>query len=167
MKSPELVDLSDNAQVYARTLSGGMRRRLLLAKALVHHPKILVLDKLTAGVDIELRRMLWANVRKLNEQGVTIILTTHYLEEAQEMCDEIVIINQGEKVAQDSAAYLLGRLDNRTMVIFPDSPVQTLPVAENVTASLHDDGGLMLQYHSNETSAEQFMDAVRNAGVRI
>ena len=168
MKSPELVDLSDKAQTYARTLSGGMRRRLLLAKALVHHPRILVLDKLTAGVDIELRRMLWANVRKLNEQGVTIILTKHYLEEAQEMCDEIFIINQVEKVAQDSAAYLLGRLDNRTKVNFPDSPVQTLPVAENVTTSLHDDdGGLMLQYHSNKTSAEQFLEAVRNARVRI
>ncbi len=163
----ELVGLSDKAEAYARTLSGGMRRRLLLAKALVHHPKVLVLDEPTAGVDIELRQMLWANVRRLNEQGMTIILTTHYLEEAQEMCDEIAIINQGEKVAQDSTANLLGRMDSRTMVIEPDSPVQALPMAENVTATQREDGRLVLQYHSNQTSAEQVLEAVRHAGIRI
>ncbi len=163
----ELVGLSDKAEAYARTLSGGMRRRLLLAKALVHHPKILVLDEPTAGVDIELRQMLWANVRKLNEQGVTIILTTHYLEEAQEMCDEIAIINSGEKIAQDSTANLLGRMDRRTMVILPDAPVQNLPTAENVTAALRDDGNLVLQYHSNQTSAESVLESVRQAGIRI
>jgi len=151
----ELVGLSDKAEAYARTLSGGMRRRLLLAKALVHHPKILVLDEPTAGVDIELRQMLWSNVRKLNEQGMTIILTTHYLEEAQEMCDEIAIINHGEKVTQDSTANLLGRMDSRTMVIVPDGPVSGLPVAEGINATLRDDGSLVLQYHSTQTSAEQ------------
>ncbi|WP_120634769.1 ABC transporter ATP-binding protein [Ruegeria sp. EL01] len=163
----ELVGLSDKAEAYARTLSGGMRRRLLLAKALVHHPKILVLDEPTAGVDIELRQMLWANVRKLNEQGMTIILTTHYLEEAQEMCDEIAIINHGEKVTQDSTANLLGRMDSRTMVIVPDSPVSDLPVAEGVDATLRDDGSLVLQYRSNHTSAEQVLEAVRSADIRI
>ncbi len=162
-----LVGLSDKAEAYARTLSGGMRRRLLLAKALVHHPKVLVLDEPTAGVDIELRQMLWANVRKLNEQGMTIILTTHYLEEAQEMCDEIAIINHGEKVAQDSTANLLGRMDSRTMVIVPDSPVANLPATQGVETSLRDDGSLVLQYHSNQTSAEQVLDAVRNAGIHI
>ena len=84
----ELIGLSDKAEAYARTLSGGMRRRLLLGKALVHSPAVLVLDEPTAGVDIELRQMLWDNVRALNKQGMTIILTTHYLEEAEEMCDE-------------------------------------------------------------------------------
>ncbi len=162
-----LVGLSDKAEAYARTLSGGMRRRLLLAKALVHHPKVLVLDEPTAGVDIELRQMLWANVRKLNEQGMTIILTTHYLEEAQEMCDEIAIINHGEKVAQDSTANLLGRMDSRTMVIVPDSPVANMPATQGVETSLRDDGSLVLQYHSNQTSAEQVLEAVRNAGIRI
>ena len=93
MEILELVGLADKAHSYARSLSGGMRRRLLLAKALVHHPRVLVLDEPTAGVDIELRQMLWTNVRRLNEEdGVTVILTTHYLEEAQEMCDEIAII---------------------------------------------------------------------------
>ncbi|NVO56085.1 ABC transporter ATP-binding protein [Rhodobacteraceae bacterium B1Z28] len=163
----ELVGLSDKAEAYARTLSGGMRRRLLLAKALVHHPKVLVLDEPTAGVDIELRQMLWTNVRKLNEQGMTIILTTHYLEEAQEMCDEIAIINHGEKVAQDSTANLLGRMDSRTMVIIPDSPVIALPAAEGVETMLRDDGSLVLHYRSNQTSAEQVLESVRQANIRI
>ncbi len=163
----ELVGLSDKAEAYARTLSGGMRRRLLLAKALVHHPKILVLDEPTAGVDIELRQMLWANVRKLNEQGMTIILTTHYLEEAQEMCDEIAIINHGEKIAQDSTANLLGRMDSRTMVIVPDSPVTDLPATDGVEAALRDDGSLVLQYRSAQTSAEQVLESVRAANIRI
>ena len=163
----ELVGLSDKAEAYARTLSGGMRRRLLLAKALVHHPKILVLDEPTAGVDIELRQMLWANVRKLNEQGMTIILTTHYLEEAQEMCDEIAIINHGEMIAQDSTANLLGRMDSRTMVIAPDNPVTDLPSAEGVEAALRADGNLVLRYQSIQTSAEQVLEAVRQAGIRI
>lgn len=163
----ELVGLSDKAEAYARTLSGGMRRRLLLAKALVHHPKILVLDEPTAGVDIELRQMLWTNVRKLNEQGMTIILTTHYLEEAQEMCDEIAIINHGEKIAQDSTANLLGRMDSRTMVIVPDSPVIDLPATEGVEAALRDDGNLVLQYRSAQTNAEQVLESVRAANIRI
>src|SRR6056297_3743570 len=102
-----LVGLEDKAEAYARTLSGGMRRRLLLAKALVHTPHVLVLDEPTAGVDIELRQMLWENVRRLNREGMTVILTTHYLEEAEEMCDEIAIINQGDLVARDSTANLL------------------------------------------------------------
>ncbi|WP_037314367.1 ABC transporter ATP-binding protein [Ruegeria halocynthiae] len=163
----DLVGLGDKAEAYARTLSGGMRRRLLLAKALVHHPKILVLDEPTAGVDIELRQMLWTNVRKLNEQGMTIILTTHYLEEAQEMCDEIAIINHGEKIAQDSTANLLGRMDSRTMVIVPDSPVVNLPAAHGVEAALRDDGTLVLSYRSNQTNAEQVLESVRHAGIRI
>ena len=107
----ELIGLSDKAEAYARTLSGGMRRRLLLGKALVHSPAVLVLDEPTAGVDIELRQMLWDNVRALNKQGMTIILTTHYLEEAEEMCDEIAIINHGEVVVRDRTATLLGQLD--------------------------------------------------------
>ena len=124
----EMVGLTDKADAYARTLSGGMRRRLLLGKALVHHPHILVLDEPTAGVDIELRQMLWSNVRKLNrERGMTIILTTHYLEEAEEMCDEIAIINQGAVVARDSTRNLLGQLDAKTMVIEPETMPDTLP----------------------------------------
>lgn len=162
-----LVGLEDKAEAYARTLSGGMRRRLLLGKALVHHPHVLVLDEPTAGVDIELRQMLWENVRMLNQQGMTIILTTHYLEEAEEMCDEIAIINQGEMVARDSTANLLGRIDAKTMVIQPETPGSVLPQAAGIEVSTRPDGSLALSYRAKETSAEQVLEVVRNAGIRI
>lgn len=163
----ELVGLSDKAEAYARSLSGGMRRRLLLAKALVHSPQILVLDEPTAGVDIELRNMLWANVRRLNEQGMTIILTTHYLEEAQEMCDEIAIINHGEKVAQDSTANLLSRLDRKTMVIQPENPATLPELPAGIAGEIRPDGALALMYHRDATPAESVLEAVRNAGISI
>lgn len=163
----ELVGLSDKAEVYARTLSGGMRRRLLLAKALVHRPNVLVLDEPTAGVDIELRRMLWDNVRKLNQQGMTIILTTHYLEEAEEMCDEIAIINHGEVVARDSTENLLTTLDARTLVIHPDQPVSEVPKSQGIEGSVRPDGTLAFTYRSTTTRAEAVLDLVRGAGIRI
>ena len=164
----DLIGLTDKASAYARTLSGGMRRRLLLGKALVHSPQVLVLDEPTAGVDIELRQMLWANIRMLNRtRGMTIILTTQYLEEAEEMCDEIAIINQGTLVARDSTANLLGQLDAKTMIIHPEEPPQTLPSAPGITVKSRDDGTLSLAYHSGQTSAEQVLAAVHNAGIRI
>ncbi len=162
-----MVGLSDKAGAYARSLSGGMRRRLLLGKALVHHPHVLVLDEPTAGVDIELRQMLWSNVRRLNRQGMTIILTTHYLEEAQQMCDEIAIIDQGTVVARDSTANLLGRLDARTMVIHPEGPVAELPRADGIAATRRDDGAVVLRYHSRRTSADQVLSAVQAAAITI
>jgi ABC-2 type transport system ATP-binding protein len=163
-----MVGLSDKAEAYARTLSGGMRRRLLLAKALVHQPQVLVLDEPTAGVDIELRQMLWENVRRLNrEQGMTIILTTHYLEEAEEMCDEIAIINHGAVVARDSTANLLRQLDAKTMVIVPEAPHSRLPEAPGLTAAAREDGSIALSYRSGETGAEAVLEAVRAAGIRI
>jgi len=162
-----MVGLEDKADAYARTLSGGMRRRLLLAKALVHHPHILVLDEPTAGVDIELRQMLWENVRRLNRAGMTIILTTHYLEEAEEMCDEIAIINQGSVIARDSTGRLLGRLDGRSMIITPESPAGELPAAPGLEASQRADGDIAITYRSGEISAEAVLAAVHAAGIRI
>jgi len=162
-----LVGLEDKANAYARTLSGGMRRRLLLAKALVHHPHVLVLDEPTAGVDIELRRMLWDNVRRLNDAGMTIVLTTHYLEEAEQMCDEIAIINHGALVARDTTGALLGRLDTRTMVIRPEAPPETLPAGEGLEVEAREDGTLAITYHSNGTPAEKVLAALRDAGIRI
>ena len=163
----KMIGLEDKAHAYARTLSGGMQRRLLLGKALVHHPNILVLDEPTAGVDIELRQMLWENIRKLNAQGMTIILTTHYLEEAEEMCDEIAIINQGEVVARDSKVNLMGQMDAKTMVIHPEAPVATLPEAEGITAQIRPDGALALSYHAKQHSAEAILAVARKAGVKI
>ena len=106
----KLVSLDEQADSYSRNLSGGMKRRLLIAKAMVHQPPILVLDEPTAGVDVELRKNLWENVKELNKIGVTIILTTHYLFEAQEMCDRIAIINKGNLVALDTTKKLLDRI---------------------------------------------------------
>ncbi len=162
-----LVGLEDKAGAYARTLSGGMRRRLLLAKALVHHPQVLVLDEPTAGVDIELRQMLWKNVRRLNRDGMTIILTTHYLEEAEEMCDEIAIINEGEVVARDSTARLLGRLDGKTMIIQPETEVAALPEGPGLEVTQRADGAIVIAYRAHETPAEAVLAAVRAAGIRI
>ena len=164
----EMIGLTDKAEAYARTLSGGMRRRLLLGKALVHHPHVLVLDEPTAGVDIELRQMLWTNVRKLNrESGMTIILTTHYLEEAEEMCDEIAIINHGEVVARDSTSNLLGALDAKTMVIQPDSAVGPLPEVDGIGVTTRDDGTIAVTYRARQTSAEDVLSMLRDNGVRI
>jgi len=109
----KLVSLDKQANSYARSLSGGMKRRLLMAKALVHQPPIIFLDEPTAGVDVELRKNLWKNVKSLNEQGVTIILTTHYLEEAEEMCNRIGILNKGNLVALDSTKNLLNRIQTK------------------------------------------------------
>ncbi len=109
----KMVALEDKANAYSRSLSGGMKRRLLIAKAMVHQPPILILDEPTAGVDVELRNNLWDNVKKLNKEGVTIILTTHYLLEAQEMCDRIAIINKGNLVALDTTEKLLDRIQTK------------------------------------------------------
>jgi len=163
-----MVGLSDKAEVYARTLSGGMQRRLLLGKALVHQPQVLVLDEPTAGVDIELRQMLWSNIRRLNEErGLTVILTTHYLEEAEEMCDEIAIINHGEVVARDSTSNLLGQVESKCMVIDPVAPVDTLPEAPGIEVTRRGDGRIALTYQARETSAEDVLGAVRAAGIAI
>ena len=162
-----LVGLEDKAEAYARTLSGGMRRRLLLAKALVHRPHVLVLDEPTAGVDIELRQMLWKNVRRLNAEGMTIILTTHYLEEAQEMCDQIAIINHGQVIARDSTSNLLARLDTRSLVIVPEEEVTTLPDRQGIDVTRRDGGALALSYRAGRTSAEEVLQAIRDAGIRI
>jgi ABC-2 type transport system ATP-binding protein len=165
----ELVGLTEQRDAYARSLSGGMRRRLLLAKALVHHPQVLVLDEPTAGVDIELRQMLWRNVRRLNEErGTTIILTTHYLEEAQEMCDEIAIVNRGELVVRDRTERLLDRLDGKTMVIVPEGETpDRLALPEGVEVERRADGALALSYSKTRVPAERLLEAVHAAGIRI
>jgi len=123
------MGLSDKADSYARTLSGGMRRRLLVAKAMVHRPEVLILDEPTAGVDIELRQQLWEYIRALNEDGTTIILTTHYLEEAEELCDQIAIINHGEVVACEPTENLLSKLDTKTIILVLDQEIETIPRA--------------------------------------
>ncbi|SFP79938.1 ABC transporter ATP-binding protein [Tranquillimonas alkanivorans] len=163
-----MIGLEDKAEAYARSLSGGMRRRLLLGKALVHNPRILVLDEPTAGVDIELRQMLWQNVRKLNAQGMTIILTTHYLEEAEQMCDEIAIINHGEVVIRDETKKLVARMDAKTLVLQPESPAPAdIPLPQGVELDRRADGTLAFGYSRTRHSPGEILEAVRDAGIRI
>ncbi|MCP1168747.1 ABC transporter ATP-binding protein [Limimaricola litoreus] len=168
MELLDLVGLADKADAYARSLSGGMRRRLLLAKALVHSPRVLVLDEPTAGVDIELRNMLWRNVRKLNEQqGTTIILTTHYLEEAQEMCDEIAIIDQGRVITRDTTANLVGRVSGKTLVVTPDGPAAIPALPEGVTVTERAGGTLAFTYDASKMGAGAVLDAIRAGGMTL
>ncbi|WP_347823930.1 ABC transporter ATP-binding protein [uncultured Planktomarina sp.] len=161
-----LIGLEDKANAYARSLSGGMRRRLLLGKALVHGPQILVLDEPTAGVDIGLRQMLWDNVRQLNADGMTVILTTHYLEEAQEMCDQIAIIHEGALRALDTTANLLSKLDTKTLVVESEPPVD-ISLPAGVTQSQRADGTLAFTYSRSSISPGEILDALRLAGVKI
>jgi ABC-2 type transport system ATP-binding protein len=162
------VGLSDKADSYARTLSGGMKRRLLVAKALVHQPPVLVLDEPTAGVDIELRRMLWDYVRDLNTQGVTVILTTHYLEEAQRMCDRIAILHHGSLVACEDTGALVGRLDGKTLVIRSPQPLRAAPPAlADLGAALRPDGALALNYRRGQVDPLTLLDRVRASGIAV
>ena len=163
----EALGLSDKANAYVRALSGGMKRRLMVAKALVHAPPVLILDEPTAGVDVELRRQLWEYVRRLNAEGVTILLTTHYLEEAQELCDTIAIVNRGQVVACEPTPQLLRRLDTRNVVVSPETPMATPPVLEGFEVTKRPGGAFAVTYRKGRSSVEQVLAAVRAAGVTI
>ena len=167
MEILEAMGLADKVDAYARTLSGGMRRRLLVAKALVHNPPVLVLDEPTAGVDIELRRQLWDYVLELNAQGVTIVLTTHYLEEAEELCDTIAIIDQGSLVACDSTQNLLQQIDNKTLLIRPAAALGAAPTLAGLDTSLREDGRLAVQYNPADMQAGAVLAAVQAAGIEV
>ena len=161
------LGLSEKADAYVRQLSGGMKRRLMVAKAMVHQPPVLILDEPTAGVDVELRRQLWERVRQLNEQGVTIVLTTHYLEEAQQLCDTIAIVNGGRVVACEPTGDLLRRLDTRAVVVTPQQPLDSVPLLNGFDGRLRPDGRLAITFKSEAASVEAVLAAVRSAGVQI
>lgn len=161
------LGLSDKAQAYVRQLSGGMKRRLMVAKAMVHNPPVLILDEPTAGVDVELRRQLWAYVEELNHLGVTIVLTTHYLQEAEELCDTIAIMNRGLVVACESKTDLLRRLDTRTVVVTPETPLSAVPQLAPFDAKIRADGSLAVIFKTSESGVEAVLSAVRAAGVHI
>lgn len=164
----EALGLSDKRDAYVRQLSGGMKRRLLIGKALVHTPPVLILDEPTAGVDIELRRQLWAYVQDLHSRGTTIILTTHYLEEAQALCDRIAIIHQGEIVANENKTDMLARLDKRTLVICPRDPLNAVPgTLSGLNASIDSAGNLSISYRSGSQSISGLLEMVKSAGISI
>lgn len=163
------VHLEDKAHAYARTLSGGMKRRLLVAKAMVHAPPILVLDEPTAGVDVQLRQQLWAYVRELNRQGVTIVLTTHYLEEAEELCDRIAIINHGKVITDKPTRELLAMAQEKVVQVTVDRDVVTLPDApcfEKVELA-SDARTLTITYLKGVANAGQVLSAVQASGLAI
>jgi len=161
------LGLADKADAYVRQLSGGMKRRLMVAKAMVHQPPVLILDEPTAGVDVELRRQLWERVKELNARGVTIVLTTHYLEEAQALCDTIAIVNRGEVVVCEPTRDLLRRIDTRSVVITPQAPLDGVPELAGFEGKLRPNGNLAITYRSEAASVEAVLAAVRAAGVQI
>ncbi|OUR76288.1 multidrug ABC transporter ATP-binding protein [Alphaproteobacteria bacterium 46_93_T64] len=170
-RTTEILDamgLADKADSYARTLSGGMRRRLLVAKAMVHRPEVLILDEPTAGVDIELRQQLWEYIRALNEAGTTIILTTHYLEEAEELCDQIAIINHGEVVACEPTVNLLSKLDTKTVTLVLDQELTEIPASLNEFAPVLTHGRrLSIHYKPSEVAISDILNRVAECGLNI
>ena len=162
------VHLTDKADAYARTLSGGMKRRLLVAKAMVHSPPVLVLDEPTAGVDIELRKELWNYVRELNGKGVTVVLTTHYLEEAEQLCDRIAIIHRGKVVANEPTRELIAKAQEKAVVVTFDRDIAAVPTAscfENIV--LLDERTLEISYRKDQVNAGEVLAALAAEGLAI
>ena len=164
----KLVSLEKQADSYARSLSGGMKRRLLMAKALVHQPPIVFLDEPTAGVDVELRQNLWKNVKSLNDLGVTIILTTHYLEEAEEVCDRIAILNKGNIVALDSTKNLLDRIQTKKVIFKTDRKVN---IKENDLKSLKiiskSENEICISYEKSKIHIEEIITLIKKNNIKI
>ena len=162
------VHLTDKAEAYTRALSGGMRRRLLIAKAMVHSPPVLVLDEPTAGVDVELRQQLWAQLRELREMGTTILLTTHYLEEAENLCDTIAIINNGELVTCQPTREILKSLDRKDITITVSKPLDCLPEPLKIfDAQIQNDRDIVFRIKSSDSSIERVISAVAESGLGI
>ena len=163
-----MVALEKQADSYSRSLSGGMKRRLLIAKAMVHQPPILVLDEPTAGVDVELRQNLWKNVKALNKEGVTIILTTHYLFEAQEMCDRIAIIDKGNLVALDTTQKLIDRIQTKK-IIFKVSKTNSVKnlILSGVQFSSKDDHTITAVYDKNSFIFDNIANVLKKNNIEI
>ena len=168
MEILEVVGLADKADAYARALSGGMRRRLLVAKAMVHTPPIIVLDEPTAGVDVELRQQLWRYLRGLNARGTTILLTTHYLEEAEELCDRIAIINHGRLVVSETKSALLRRLDNKSVTLILSEALREMPEAlKRFHPSQPAPNEILITYRPSSRAMRDILDTARACALPI
>jgi ABC-type multidrug transport system, ATPase component len=164
----KLVSLEDQASSYSRSLSGGMKRRLLVAKAMVHQPPIIILDEPTAGVDVELRKKLWDNVKSLNKKGVTIILTTHYLEEAEKMCNRIGILNHGELVALDTTHDLIEKIQTKIVNFkidkksnFNDDTLESVKIIHS------DENKLIVSYEKSKINIDTIISKLNEQNIRI
>ena len=164
----KLVSLENQANSYSRSLSGGMKRRLMVAKAMVHQPPVIILDEPTAGVDVDLRQKLWENVRSLNDKGVTIILTTHYLEEAEKMCDRIGILSHGELVALDTTKNLLNKIQTKVVNFITDKKPN---INENDLNSLkvisNENGKLCVSYEKSKINIDQIINYLIAQNIKI
>ena len=168
MEILKMLALEDKAKAYARTLSGGMRRRLLIAKAMVHDPEILILDEPTAGVDVELRSNLWENIQKLNQKGKTIIITTHYLHEAEELCNEIAIINEGRLIAHDSTINIKSFLDKMTIIVDYNDNNFNLSELKNFNLDMQiKDRQVHINYKPSEVNFNVMLNAINSSGSKI
>ncbi|AEI37953.1 MAG: ABC transporter ATP-binding protein [Zymomonas mobilis subsp. pomaceae] len=176
MELLEAMHLEDKAFAHARSLSGGMKRRLLVAKAMVASPPVLVLDEPTAGVDIELRQQLWSYVKKLNDQGVTIVLTTHYLEEAEQLCDRIAIINHGHLITNQPTSHLLNMVGDKSMDVILSNKITTLPSILAVWMSQHNNHAsaeiiapsrLHIRYDKAKINAGEILAVIEQADLAI
>jgi ABC-2 type transport system ATP-binding protein len=164
----KMVALEDKANAYSRSLSGGMKRRLLIAKAMVHQPPILILDEPTAGVDVELRNILWNNVKELNKEGVTIILTTHYLLEAQEMCDRIAIIDKGNLVALDTTEKLLQRIQTKKITLkVEDINLNKKLLMDNMKFKIISKNLITVTYEKNAVNFDEIINFLNLNAVKI
>ena len=164
----DLVALKDKSNSYTRSLSGGMKRRLLIAKALVHKPPIVILDEPTAGVDVELRRNLWENIRSLRKLGVTIILTTHYLQEAEELCDRVGIIHKGSLIALDTTENMLNKIQTKT-IIFEINKKVVLNDKSNKDYNIltNTDSEFKIEYNKQEFNIQKIIKLLENQGIVI
>ena len=164
----KLVSLDQQSKSYTRALSGGMKRRLLVAKALVHKPPIIILDEPTAGVDVELRSNLWNNLKQLNKQGVTIILTTHYLNEAEQMCDRIGILNKGSLVALDTTTNLLKRIQTKIVTFFVN---QRVNIQNNSLSSINvitnESNQLVVSYEKSKLYISDLIQYINKQNIKI
>lgn len=163
----DALDLTDKVDVNMRALSGGMKRRVLIGQALVHKPPVVILDEPTAGVDVELRRQLWSLVKRLHGDGHTIVLTTHYLEEAEELCDRIAIIDHGGLVALDTKADLLARGISKTLHIHTSERARNLPPALADKIKRITEDYIELSFSLSEDSVMEVLDTIRDAGVHV
>ena len=164
----KMVALEDKANAYSRNLSGGMKRRLLIAKAMVHDPEILILDEPTAGVDVELRANLWNNINKLNNEGKTIIITTHYLHEAEELCNEIAIIDNGCLITKDTTSNIKSLIDRKQIIISLESKNYNLDpiMGLDVECEINNDN-LIINYKPSEISFNKILDALQLSSIQV
>ncbi|MCW8828376.1 MAG: ABC transporter ATP-binding protein [Gammaproteobacteria bacterium] len=165
-ESLKKLGLWEKRRTMARALSGGMKRRLMIARALVHDPRLLILDEPTAGVDIELRRSMWQYLREVNRRGTTIILTTHYLEEAEQLCRNVAIIDHGHIIENTSIKALINRLDRETLILDLQRPLQRPPALKHYACTLSDEQTLEVEVH-REQGINALFDELKQHGIEV